>query len=65
MKCLYKYVYKGHDRVIHGIQNDEIEDEVVNFQESIYISSSEACWRIFQFEMHRNYPNLTRLAVHL
>lgn len=65
MKCLYKYVYKGHDRVIHGIQNDEIEDEVVNFQESIYISSSEACWRIFQFEMHRNYPNITRLAVHL
>jgi hypothetical protein len=65
VKCLYKYVYKGHDRVIHGIQNDEIEDEVVNFQESIYISSSEACWRIFQFEMHRNYPNITRLAVHL
>ena len=33
--------------------------------ESRYISASEACWRIFHFGMHRQYPSITRLAVHL
>lgn len=39
-----------------------------HYQEYIdarYISASEACWRLFGYPMHKEYPSVTRMSVHL
>ena len=73
VKYLYKYVYKGHDRAIIGFQTGEHSgtdhtkhiDEVSNYFEARYVSASEACYRIFAYELHANFPHVMRLALHL
>ena len=73
VKYLYKYVYKGHDRAIIGFQTGEHSetdhtkhvDEVSNYLEARYVSASEACYRIFAYELHANFPHVMRLALHL
>lgn len=62
VKYLYKYVYKGHDRASALLNPD---DEIQNFIDSRYVSSSEACWRIFGYDLHREFPSVERLAIHL
>ena len=74
VKYLYKYVYKGHDRVIvgfrrlndneaaHGTINEQV-DEISNFLDARYISASESCWRIFHFPLHDQFPSIQRLTV--
>jgi hypothetical protein len=61
VKYLFKYVYKGHDHAIVEIscQSDNaIERNVVQANEIKkyfnyrYVSTSEATWRIFKFDMH-------------
>ena len=80
IKYLYKYVYKGHDRIVHAISDQQsilielnsklnliisVSDEITQYTESRYISASEACWRIFHFGMQSQYPTVYPLAVHL
>ena len=73
VKYLNKYVYKGHDRAIIGFQTGEHSgtdhtihvDEVSNYLEARYVSASEACYRIFAYELHANFPHVMRLALHL
>ena len=43
----------------------EARDEIKEFLDGRYFSSSEACWRLFEFEMHGNNPSVYRLPVHL
>jgi len=71
---LFKYVYKGHDRATVKIsrQNDNaIEGNVVEANEikkyldCCYVSTSEAVWRIFKFDMHERFPAIERLQYHL
>ncbi len=57
VKYLYKYVYKGHDRA-EGTIN--VNDEIQQYLDSRYVSSSEACWRILGFKMHNQYPTVER-----
>ena len=40
-------------------------DEIKRFTDARYISASEACWRIFSFKTNSQYPNTTKLVVHL
>jgi hypothetical protein len=40
-------------------------DEVQNYLDGRYVSASEACHRLFAFELHGMHPNVYRLAVHL
>jgi hypothetical protein len=52
VKYLYKYVYKGHDRiqgefVARGERSND--DEPQRFLDARYVSASEATWRIFLF----------------
>src|SRR5271168_1510159 len=35
------------------------------YLDSRYVSSCEGVWRLFQFGMHEEFPNITRLHVHL
>ena len=73
VKYLNKYVYKGHDRAIIGFQIGEHSgtdhtkhvDEVSNYLEARYVSASEACYRIFAYELHANFPHVMKLALHL
>jgi len=61
VKYLFKYVYKGHDRVTIEIsrQNDNASegivvkaDEIKKYFDCRYVSALEAAWRIFKFDMH-------------
>jgi hypothetical protein len=61
VKYVYKYVYKGHDRASVSIQNN---DEVQRFIDARYVSASEACWRLFSFSLHDEYPKHQRLSIH-
>jgi hypothetical protein len=40
-------------------------DEVQNYLDGRYVSASEACHRLFAFDLHGMHPNVYRLAVHL
>ena len=79
VKYLYKYVYKGHDRVMYGVkakdqldlppqqcvQNGPAQDEIKKFVDSRYCTTSEACWHSFGFTMGELSPRVERLSVHL
>ena len=51
VKYLYKYVYKGHDRIMAGIQHEQI-NEIQRYVDAQYVSAPESCWRIFHHELH-------------
>jgi hypothetical protein len=40
-------------------------DEVENYFDGRYVSASEACHRLFAFDLHDMHPNVYRLVVHL
>ena len=68
VKYLYKYIYKGHDRVSFHIsevaQTDTI-DELKQFQNARWVSTPEAMWRIYQFPRNEISPPVIKLQLHL
>jgi len=64
IKYIHKYIYKGHDRTTLEI-SDQNRNEIKEYLDSRYISAAESCWRIFEFNMHKESPSVTRLPVHL
>ena len=69
-KYLYKYVHKGGDRSMMSIQNENNNpanqiDEIAQYQDMRSIGSSEACWRIYQFDLSDRSPAVKSLRVHL
>ncbi|KAL5543450.1 hypothetical protein UlMin_007234 [Ulmus minor] len=68
VKYLYKYIYKGHDRIafhINSNNNEKDIDEIQNFQSARWISPPEAVWRIYSFILNENYPSVYTLQLHL
>lgn len=77
VKYLFKYVTKGADRskvYLQRIQNGEdaphdheteTRNEVKEYLDCRYICEHDACWRIFGFDIHRHFPPVQRLSVHL
>ncbi|KAL6140767.1 hypothetical protein ACLB2K_059061 [Fragaria x ananassa] len=65
VKYLYKYVYKGPDRVTFGVRQEANEDEVRNYVDARWVCAPEAIWKIFKFVMNRMYPSVERLQIHL
>ncbi|XP_057723508.1 uncharacterized protein LOC130939418 [Arachis stenosperma] len=65
IKYLYKYCYKGPDRVAMEVHNGSNVDEVQQFVDARWIAALEACWRIFKFNLYRMYPSVERLQIHL
>ena len=65
IKYICKYVNKGSDMAVFGLQEVNKNDEVTCYQMARYISSNEAVWRLLNFPMHERYPTVTHLAVHL
>ncbi|KAK9174942.1 hypothetical protein WN944_026946 [Citrus x changshan-huyou] len=68
VKYLFKYVHKGSDRTtatMESIDTTQEMDEIKTYLECRYISATEACWRIFQFDIHYRKPAVERLPFHL
>src|SRR6202789_2694972 len=63
IKYIYKYVYKGHDRTT--MEFGRCQDEVKLYLDSRYVSACEGLWRLYEFSMHEEVPNIVRLQVHL
>ena len=65
VKYLYKYVYKGPDRVSMEVRPGPNYDEVQQYIDARWVCAPEACWKIFSFPMYRMYPAVFRLQIHL
>ena len=68
VKYLYKYIYKGHDRVAFNLvseQNNQQIDEIQQFQSARWIAPPEAMWRIYGFIVNEMYPSVYSLHLHL
>ncbi|XP_029347974.1 uncharacterized protein LOC103309041, partial [Acyrthosiphon pisum] len=59
---IYKYIYKGHDRVTLEVRD---QDEIANYVNSRYVSPPEAVWRLFSYHLHGKSHVVVRLPVHL
>ncbi|XP_004308375.1 PREDICTED: uncharacterized protein LOC101294118 [Fragaria vesca subsp. vesca] len=65
VKYLYKYVYKGLDKVAMQVQSDLDNDEIRQFVDARWVCAPEALWKIFKFVTTRIYPSVERLQIHL
>ncbi|GAA0169426.1 hypothetical protein LIER_43845 [Lithospermum erythrorhizon] len=68
IKYLYKYVHKGHDKVMFRIAPDNPQsnvDEISDFQNARWVLPVEVVWRIYWFPLHSMYPAVLQLQVHL
>ncbi|XP_062075122.1 uncharacterized protein LOC133779145 [Humulus lupulus] len=68
MKYLYKYIYKGHDRVTFNLvseTNNQQVDEIQQFQSARWIAPPEAMWRIYGFIINEMSPAVYSLHLHL
>ncbi|CAD6205364.1 unnamed protein product [Miscanthus lutarioriparius] len=77
IKYLFKYVTKGADcskaylqRVKRGQQapyddGTKTINEVKEYIDCRYIYEQDACWRMFGYDIHRHYPAVERMHVHL
>jgi len=64
IKYVLKYVHKGCDQATFALRSGQV-DEISDFQNARYVSSSEAAWRILEFPIHERFPPVEQLAVHL
>ncbi|XP_049387184.1 uncharacterized protein LOC125851434 [Solanum stenotomum] len=68
VKYLFKYVHKGSDRataIIESTGTPTENDEIKKYLDCRYISATEACWRIYSFDIHHRQPAVERLPFHL
>ena len=66
IQCLFKYQYKGNDQAtMQIIQQEQNHDEVQRFLSTRYVSSMEATWRIFNFDICAVKPSVLQLTLHL
>lgn len=67
VKYLYKYVYKGPDRVSFGVTTRPYggDDEISEFANARWICAPEAFWKIYKFPMNGMWPAVITLQLHL
>ncbi|XP_028053298.1 uncharacterized protein LOC114257721 [Camellia sinensis] len=65
VKYLYKYVYKGPDRVALEVRQGPNYDEVQQFIDGRWVCAPETLWKIFKFPMTRMTPSVELLQIHL
>jgi hypothetical protein len=63
IKYIYKYVYKGHDRIT--MEFGTCSDEIKQYLDARYVSSCEAHWRLYMFAKQEHHPTIVCLQVHL
>ena len=66
IQYLLKYQYKGNDQgTMKIIQDEQNHDEVQHFLNTRYVSSMEATWRIFNFDICVVKQSVLQLTLHL
>ncbi|ONM53820.1 hypothetical protein ZEAMMB73_Zm00001d019863 [Zea mays] len=69
VKYLFKYIYKGHDRASVVMRDASKEngdvDEIQQYRDARWVTSPEALWRIYGFELSQNSPSVMQLQLHL
>ncbi|KAK7260859.1 hypothetical protein RIF29_27158 [Crotalaria pallida] len=65
IKYLYKYVYKGPDRIAMEVHRGTTIDEIQQYVDARWICAPEAFWKIFRFTLYKLYPSVQRLHIHL
>ncbi|PWZ25627.1 hypothetical protein Zm00014a_023507 [Zea mays] len=69
VKYLFKYIYKGHDRVSVVMRDaskvDDDVDEIKQYRDARWVTPQEALWRIYSFELSQNSPHVMQLQLHL
>ncbi|XP_056695007.1 uncharacterized protein [Spinacia oleracea] len=68
VKYLYKYVYKGHDRISFNVVQDGEQrpvDKIDQYQSGRWVSPCEAAWRVFGFDLYEMHPAVLPLQIHL
>lgn len=70
VKYLFKYVFKGHDMgkiVIERSGNTEVVhyNEIKHYVDGRFVSSFEAFYRLYEFDLHFHSHSIERLQVHL
>jgi len=63
VKYLYKYIYKGEDKVLISLENEK--NEIKKFVKARYVSAPEGIWRLFNFGLQKRSHTVERLPVHL
>lgn len=76
---MFKYVYKGPDRIMYAIKRSEDElarrrrrasgefvpyNEIAEYRDARYVTTSEAVWRTLEYAMSEMRPHVIRLGVH-
>jgi len=64
VKYLSKYIYKGPDRATMEISSG-MQDEIKAHLDGWFIGPTEACWKIFEFNMHGESLAVQRLSIYL
>ena len=64
IKYVLKFVHKGCHQAMFALWSNQV-DEISDYQNTRYISSNEAAWRILEFPIHEKDPPVQQLAVHL
>ncbi|KAG5542824.1 hypothetical protein RHGRI_015805 [Rhododendron griersonianum] len=68
VKYLYKYIYKGHDKIVFKViaqRTNEVVDEIAEFQTARWVTPPEAMWRIYKFHLFDMQPSVITLQLHL
>ncbi|KAG2481607.1 hypothetical protein PVAP13_J029060 [Panicum virgatum] len=65
IKYLFKYVTKGPDCSKEYIECIKKGEEVAIDETTQTRNEQDACWRVFGYDVHRHFPSVERLPVHL
>ena len=65
IKYVCKYVNKGADAAMFALMKENSNDEITQYQDARYFSTNESVWKIFKFPIHKQYPTVQPLHVHL
>ncbi|XP_043228033.1 uncharacterized protein LOC122384558 [Amphibalanus amphitrite] len=60
-----KYVTKGTDMIMFAVQPDGVIDEVAQYQQSRFLGSMEAAWRLQDRPIHGHHPPVQQLQLHM
>ncbi|XP_027169382.1 uncharacterized protein LOC113769103 [Coffea eugenioides] len=68
VKYMFKYIFKGHDKIHFRVNSDTSEqciDEIKEYQTARWVSGIEAMWRIYRFTLNEMHPSVMNLQLHL
>jgi hypothetical protein len=60
---LFSYTFKGNDKTAYLLEMEKTSSPVLAYRKARYLSSMEACWRMFSFQNAWIEPKITVLQV--